>query len=34
MSGYENNPEANAASFIDGWLRTGDRGFLDEEDYL
>jgi len=34
MSGYENNPEANAASFIDSWLRTGDRGFLDEDDYL
>ncbi len=34
MAGYENNPAANAASFVDGWLRTGDRGFLDEEGYL
>ena len=34
MSGYENNPEANAASFVDGWLRTGDRGALDEDGYL
>jgi acyl-CoA synthetase (AMP-forming)/AMP-acid ligase II len=32
--GYENNPDANAKSFTDGWFRTGDRGFLDAEDYL
>jgi oxalate---CoA ligase len=32
--GYENNPEANAASFTDGWFRTGDQGFLDEDGYL
>lgn len=32
--GYENNPEANAASFTDGWFRTGDQGFLDENGYL
>jgi acyl-CoA synthetase (AMP-forming)/AMP-acid ligase II len=32
--GYENNPEANASSFTDGWFRTGDRGFLDEDGYL
>jgi acyl-CoA synthetase (AMP-forming)/AMP-acid ligase II len=32
--GYENNPEANATSFTDGWFRTGDQGFLDEEGYL
>jgi acyl-CoA synthetase (AMP-forming)/AMP-acid ligase II len=32
--GYENNPEANAKSFTDGWFRTGDRGFLDAEGYL
>ncbi|MBB3704733.1 acyl-CoA synthetase (AMP-forming)/AMP-acid ligase II [Aminobacter aminovorans] len=33
-AGYDNNPEANAASFIDGWFRTGDQGFLDEDGYL
>src|SRR3970282_2429827 len=34
VSGYENNPEANATSFTDGWFRTGDQGFLDENGYL
>jgi len=34
FSGYENNPEANAASFVKGWFRTGDQGFLDEDTYL
>ena len=32
--GYENNPEANASCFADGWFRTGDEGFLDAEGYL
>ncbi|MGA7081056.1 MAG: acyl--CoA ligase [Terriglobales bacterium] len=32
--GYENNPEANARAFVDGWFRTGDEGFLDEDCYL
>lgn len=32
--GYDNNPKANAQSFIDGWFRTGDQGFLDGEGYL
>jgi acyl-CoA synthetase (AMP-forming)/AMP-acid ligase II len=32
--GYENNPEADAASFVDGWFRTGDRGYLDADGYL
>jgi acyl-CoA synthetase (AMP-forming)/AMP-acid ligase II len=32
--GYENNPEANAASFTNGWFRTGDQGFLDDRGYL
>src|SRR6185503_10476101 len=34
VTGYENNPEANAKSFTDGWFRTGDQGFLDENGYL
>ena len=33
-AGYENNPEANATSFVDGWFRTGDQGVLDAEGYL
>lgn len=32
--GYHHNPEANEDSFYDGWLRTGDQGFLDEDGYL
>ena len=32
--GYENNPEANAKAFRDGWFRTGDQGVLDDEGYL
>jgi acyl-CoA synthetase (AMP-forming)/AMP-acid ligase II len=31
IRGYENNPEANATSFVDGWFRTGDRGYLDAD---
>jgi len=34
ITGYENNPEANATSFTNGWFRTGDQGFLDAEGYL
>jgi len=34
FSGYEDNPDANAASFTGGWFRTGDQGFLDEDGYL
>jgi len=34
INGYEDNPEANAASFVDGWFRTGDRGYLDADGYL
>ena len=34
VTGYENNPEANATSFTNGWFRTGDQGFLDENGYL
>jgi acyl-CoA synthetase (AMP-forming)/AMP-acid ligase II len=34
ITGYENNPDANAESFTDGWFRTGDQGFLDADGYL
>ena len=32
--GYENNPDANATAFTNGWFRTGDQGVMDEEGYL
>ena len=32
--GYENNPQANETAFTNGWFRTGDLGYLDDEDYL
>jgi len=34
IDGYENNPEANLASFTSGWFRTGDLGTLDDDGYL
>ena len=34
MAGYETNPAANANSFVDGWFRTGDRGYVDGDGYL
>jgi acyl-CoA synthetase (AMP-forming)/AMP-acid ligase II len=33
-SGYEANPDANAATFVNGWFRTGDQGRFDEDGYL
>ena len=33
-AGYADNPEANAAAFTNGWFRTGDQGYLDEDGYL
>lgn len=32
--GYWNNPEATQESMCDGWFRTGDLGYFDEERYL
>jgi acyl-CoA synthetase (AMP-forming)/AMP-acid ligase II len=34
MAGYENNPQANQAAFSNGWFRTGDEGYFDEDGYL
>lgn len=34
MRGYWNRPEANAQTFIDGWLRTGDVAYVDEEGFV
>ena len=34
VTGYENNPEANATAFFGEWFRTGDQGMLDEHGYL
>ena len=33
-AGYENNPDANARAFTNGWFRTGDQGTLDDAGYL
>lgn len=34
MHGYNNNPDANAEAFVNGWFRTGDQGLLDDAGYL
>ena len=34
MAGYWKMPEKTAVTLIDGWLHTGDRGYLDERGYL
>jgi long-chain acyl-CoA synthetase len=34
MLGYYDNPEATRDTFIEGWLRTGDVGYVDEDGYV
>lgn len=34
MAGYLDAPELNRSAFVDGWLRTGDIGSLDQDGYL
>ncbi len=34
VKGYWNNPDATSATFIDGWVRTGDLARLDEDRFV
>lgn len=34
MKGYWNQPEATAATLVEGWLLSGDTGFVDEDGYF
>ena len=34
IPGYWQRPEANAETFVNGWLRTGDVAYVDDEGYL
>lgn len=34
MRGYKDNPEETAKTIIDGWLYTGDMGYIDEDGFV
>jgi fatty-acyl-CoA synthase len=34
MVGYYDKPDATAQAFVDGWMRTGDLAFVDEEGFV
>lgn len=34
MMGYWNKPEQTAAALIDGWVMTGDIGYMDEDGFI
>ena len=34
IRGYWNRPDATAETLVDGWLRSGDIGYLDEDGYV
>lgn len=34
MLGYRDNPQGNKTLFTEGWLRTGDQGYFDDDGYL
>jgi long-chain acyl-CoA synthetase len=34
VKGYWNQPDATAAAIVEGWLYTGDTGFVDEDSYF
>jgi fatty-acyl-CoA synthase len=34
FAGYYDNPEANAKAFRNGWFRTGDLGYLDDQGFV
>jgi acyl-CoA synthetase (AMP-forming)/AMP-acid ligase II len=34
IKGYLNRPDATAETIVDGWLRTGDIGFVDDDNFI